>query len=166
MLIRFIDEKYKDLFKIEDGARIQVQTPCETLLLKCKYIDPYHFQIANTVYHICEFAEMVSRNHYHISPEVESGSDEKAWSVVYGKEYLHILKVYNGWKYTIYNGEMEVVASGKIDEESLSIENVREKVLDDRENSGYQLIEIELDKLENVIHAEYSDMMDQIQSGY
>ncbi|MBU5463007.1 hypothetical protein [Lachnoclostridium sp. MSJ-17] len=56
--IRFIDSGYNDLFILPDGGTIQISylndKPEQRV---CRYIDPYHVEIGNNLYHICEFAE-------------------------------------------------------------------------------------------------------------
>ena len=51
--IRFIDSRYKELFRIPDGGTIQVDYPDRHYAAKCCYIDDYHTQVGNNVYHIC-----------------------------------------------------------------------------------------------------------------
>ena len=56
--IRFIDSKYNDLFRIPDGGLVQIEYPNDKpKQCVCRYIDPYHVEIHNDLYHICEFAE-------------------------------------------------------------------------------------------------------------
>lgn len=72
--IRFIDSHYQELFRIPDGGSIRVTyADGESEVRKCTYIDDYHTQIGNSVYHICEFAEKMERINaaYKPEPEVE-----------------------------------------------------------------------------------------------
>lgn len=56
--IRFITPDYKELFRIKDGDRIRVITDTgEKLDRESRYIDDYHLEVGNNLYHICEFAE-------------------------------------------------------------------------------------------------------------
>lgn len=60
--IRFIDPKYKELFRIEDGDQVRYFTKGgEERKITCRYIDDYHFEAVShrgsNLYHICEFAE-------------------------------------------------------------------------------------------------------------
>ena len=73
--IRFIDSHYKDLFRIPDGSCIQIEYPNETVVKPCKFIDEYHTQICNNVFHICQFAEIMERNgaSYMAEPEIMGG---------------------------------------------------------------------------------------------
>lgn len=72
--IRFIDSRYKELFKIPDGGKIKINRIDGTSVeAKCKRIDDYHFYLNthpesgykpgyDTCLHICQFAEMMERN--------------------------------------------------------------------------------------------------------
>jgi hypothetical protein len=69
MDIRFIDSRYKELFRIPDGGCIKINlNNGGTLLGKCKYIDDYHFTLTQVgrmygeTYHIRQFAEINERN--------------------------------------------------------------------------------------------------------
>lgn len=56
--IRFIDSHYKDLFRISDGDKIIINFPDgEEKKISCRYIDQYHSEVGDNLYHICEFAE-------------------------------------------------------------------------------------------------------------
>lgn len=60
--IRFITPNYKERFRIKDGDRIRVVTDTgEKLDRECRYIDDYHLEVGNRLYHICEFAELMSQ---------------------------------------------------------------------------------------------------------
>lgn len=62
--IRFIDSKYRTLFKINDGDKIKIKSDNGEKVYICRYIDDYHFKIFGNgrVFHICEFAEQMKRN--------------------------------------------------------------------------------------------------------
>ena len=71
--IRFIDSHYKDLFRLPDGGSIRITyADGESAVRKCSYIDEYHTQIGNSVFHICQFAELMERNGSTYQPEPES----------------------------------------------------------------------------------------------
>lgn len=56
--IRFIDSNYKELFRIPDGGYIKITINDGTTDVKqCRFIDDYHTEVGNNLYHICEFAE-------------------------------------------------------------------------------------------------------------
>ncbi len=60
--IRFIDSNYKDLFRIKDGDKIVISLrDGEELTRTCRYIDQYHTEVGNELYHICEFAERMEK---------------------------------------------------------------------------------------------------------
>lgn len=61
--IRFVDSKYKELFRIPDGGSITIKyRNGDTENRVCKYIDDYHLYVGNNCFHICEFAELMERN--------------------------------------------------------------------------------------------------------
>ena len=44
--IRFIDSKYRELFRIQDGDSIEISYPDrEDVIRKCTFIDEYHTQV-------------------------------------------------------------------------------------------------------------------------
>ena len=59
--IRFIDSQYHDLFRIPDGGMIQVTYPDRSFAARCEYVDDYHLKVANELFHICQFAEILER---------------------------------------------------------------------------------------------------------
>lgn len=60
--IRFIDENYNTLFRIDDGESIVIKEPDGTQKqYECHYLDDYHCKIGSCVYHIREFAECSKR---------------------------------------------------------------------------------------------------------
>ena len=67
--IRFIDSRYNEKFRVNDGDKILIHTRNGTTLEReCKYIDDYHTQIGSDVFHICEFAELCERNGHTVEP--------------------------------------------------------------------------------------------------
>lgn len=61
--IRFIDPHYKELFRIPDGGKICITAAWgEKSERICRYIDEYHTEVGNNLYHICEFAERMKQN--------------------------------------------------------------------------------------------------------
>lgn len=97
--IRFIDSHYRDLFRIPDGGTIQVHYSDDSVVIKpCKFIDEYHTQIGNNVFHICQFAELLERNGSYCQAEPEIMGDEAAWQV--GRDqYLAIQTCEDGYDY-------------------------------------------------------------------
>ena len=67
--IRFIDSRYKELFKLPDGGNIILTDHFgESKTRACKYLDPFHMQV-KSAYHMCEFAEIKERNGSVFGPE-------------------------------------------------------------------------------------------------
>ena len=58
--IRFITPDYKEKFRIKDGGSIRVTyQDGEIRDRACRYIDDYHLEAGNNLYHICEYAELI-----------------------------------------------------------------------------------------------------------
>ena len=67
--IRFIDSRYKELFRLPDGGNIIItHTDGEKIKAYCRYIDETHAEIGKNTYHICEFAELCERNGHTVEP--------------------------------------------------------------------------------------------------
>ena len=67
--IRFIDTNYRELFRIEDGEKIRITTSTDEIMDRtCRYIDDYHVEVGQGLYHICEFAELMKRNGNTVIP--------------------------------------------------------------------------------------------------
>ena len=72
--IRFIDSRYNLKFTIPDGGSILVRdADGASSILPCTYIDDYHARIGNSVYHICEFAEIMEANGRTCRPWLPAG---------------------------------------------------------------------------------------------
>jgi len=67
--IRFITPDYKELFRIPDGDKVRITQSDGTHIDRtCRYIDEYHLEVGNSLYHICQLAEMMERNGNTITP--------------------------------------------------------------------------------------------------
>ncbi len=85
--IRFINSRYDELFRIADGEKIKIKhSDGEEQEYVCRYIDEYHTEVGNHLYHICQFAEIMERNGSEYTPvepepvqteEKEQGQEEK-----------------------------------------------------------------------------------------
>ena len=127
--IRFIDSHYKDLFRIPDGGCIQIHYPDETVVKPCKFIDEYHTQIGNNVFHICQFAEIMERNGASYMAEPEIMGDEAAWKV--GKDrILAIQTCDDGYDYTLFNENYVEIDGGQVDNPEMSMIEVRTDILE------------------------------------
>lgn len=68
--IRFIDPNYKELFRIPDGGKIIITSSWgEKTERPCRFIDEYHTEIGNNIFHICEFAERMEQNGVTYEPK-------------------------------------------------------------------------------------------------
>ena len=82
--IRFIDAKYNTYFSVTDGANIILTTfEGEQRILSCEYIDDYHAQVGNAVYHICQFAEVMEAAGAIYAPEHPRNGDKADYYEVY-----------------------------------------------------------------------------------
>ena len=77
------------LFRIPDGGIVEVRFPDRAFSAKCEYLDDYHTLVGDTVFHICEFAEMVERQGGSVRPEPETMLDKAAWQLAH-REYLMV----------------------------------------------------------------------------
>ena len=111
--IRFIDSRYKELFRIPDGGTIQVDYPDRHYAAKCCYIDDYHTQVGNNVYHICQFAEILERGGGTCRPEPELDRDTAAWKLG-SQNYLTVERSLSGWAYHLYDQGFQPVAAGEV----------------------------------------------------
>lgn len=71
--IRFITSNYSDLFRLPDGGKIKLhyewdEEGVEEVEYVCRYIDDYHVEVGDNLYHICEFAERIERNGHTVTP--------------------------------------------------------------------------------------------------
>ena len=69
--IRLINSHYDDLYRIPDGGVIQVDYPDgRSFTARVEYLDDYHFDMGGlgNVFHICQFAEVMERNHADFYP--------------------------------------------------------------------------------------------------
>ncbi len=79
--IRFIDPNYVELFRIPDGGEIKITYPPGddrgTVTAQCRYHGEMHFDIVGgTVYHICQFAEIMARIGAKVEPAHQLQSAE------------------------------------------------------------------------------------------
>ena len=127
--IRFINSRYQDLFQIPDGGTIRVVFPDRTFVQKCRYIDDYHTKIGSTVFHICEYAEMLERGGGRCEPEGETYLNRAAWEID-GHGYLLIEKRDYGYSYEVLRKDYSSRVQGIIDQPSKTIIEAREHVLE------------------------------------
>lgn len=147
--IRFIDSRYNDLFKLPNGGFIQVDYPNETVLKRCVFIDPYHTQVGNNVFHICEYAECMERIGATYQAEPEIMGDEAAWKI--GKDkYLAIQACDEGYDYTLLNEHFVDIDGGVLENTELSMLEARAEI--------FKLLNLAPKELGAVV---YEDVMEQ-----
>lgn len=67
--IRFITPHYREIFRIPDGDKIRItRSDGERVDKVCRYIDDYHTEVGDRLYHICEFAEIMEKNGSTVIP--------------------------------------------------------------------------------------------------
>ena len=126
--IRFIDSNYNDLFRIPDGGCIQIHYPDETVIKPCKFINEYHTQIGYSIYHICQFAELMEHNDASYMPEPKIMGDEAAWKV--GNDIILAIQVCEeGYDYTLCDINYKEIDGGKWGDTDHSMIEVRTEIL-------------------------------------
>lgn len=130
--IRLINSYYDDLYRVPDGGVIQVDYPDgRSFTARLEYLDDYHFDMGGlgNVFHICQFAEVMGRNNADFYPEIQTQDEQGAWELG-GKGYIAIQSCDDGWDYTLYHRDFSVMDGGQIDAPELTIQEVREQVLE------------------------------------
>ena len=130
--IRLINSHYDDLYRIPDGGVIQVDYPDgRSFTARVEHLDDYHFDMGGlgNVFHICQFAEVMERNHADFYPEIQTQDEQAAWELG-GKGYLAIQSCEDGWDYTIYHSDFSVMDGGQLDAPELTIQEAREQILE------------------------------------
>lgn len=105
--IRFIDPHYKELFTIPDGDKIRITSGDGTHYdRECRYIDDYHLEVGDNLYHICEFAERMEQNGNTVIPLRSSLPKQCYIYLPTTKEIGIVKKGENGYYRTdLVNGE-------------------------------------------------------------
>lgn len=90
--IRFINPNYKELFRIPDGDRVRlVYSDGEKADRTCRYIDDYHVEVGDNLYHICEFAERMERSQAKVIP-LRSSLPEQCYVYVETKNEVGLIQ--------------------------------------------------------------------------
>ena len=108
--IRFINSNYDTLFRIP-------------------YLDDYHTMVGDTVFHICEFAEMVERQGGSVRPEPETTLDKAAWQLAH-REYLMVERTDSGFRYELLTKQFASTVQGQVDRPGWTMNQAREYILD------------------------------------
>ena len=90
--IRFITPDYKEKFKIPDGDKIRITlSDGEQLDRTCRYIDDYHLEVGNNLYHICEFAEKMEQAGNTVIP-LRSALPDQCFAFVESENRIAVIK--------------------------------------------------------------------------
>lgn len=90
--IRFITPDYKEVFRLPDGDKIRITSSWgEKNEYACRYIDDYHLEVGNNLFHICELAEKMQKNGAVITP-LRASLPEKCFSVLPSSDELIIIE--------------------------------------------------------------------------
>lgn len=112
--IRFIDSNYNDLFTIPDGGNVLLTlSDGDFLTRKCRYLDEFHTEVGNYVYHICEFAERMEQNGTKYSPApIPTNMPYRSYSIDESSGELVMLKYgemgHFHCNYSTYNNETNI----------------------------------------------------------
>ena len=80
--IRFITPDHTEKFRLEDGDSIRmIREGQATRDYACRYIDDYHVEVGDNLYHICEFAERMKMAGNTVIP-LRSSLPERCFSVL------------------------------------------------------------------------------------
>lgn len=90
--IKFINSSYKNLFTIPDGDKIQITFFDGTKELRtCRFVDEYHLEVGEHLYHICQFAELMEKNGNSVIP-MRSSLPEQCYTFVESENLIAIIK--------------------------------------------------------------------------
>ncbi|MDD2268099.1 MAG: hypothetical protein PHY15_00955 [Eubacteriales bacterium] len=90
--ILFITPNYDEKFRILDGDKVRVTYyDGETKDYTCRYIDDYHVEVGDNLYHICELAERMEQNGNKVIP-LRSSLPEQCYSTLATSKEIIILK--------------------------------------------------------------------------
>lgn len=145
--IRFITTNYDELFRIPDDGKVKIDYPDLSFVAPCEYIDDYHTRIGGEVYHICQFAEILERGAGKASHEPEMLKDQAAWQIGH-REYFSIHAADDGWDYSIYDKSFAEVDGGRIDLESITIQECRDMILQELSWQNRNFAEMDYDMVE------------------
>lgn len=127
--IRFITSDYDELFRIPDGGTILVTFPDRQFVEKCSYIDDYHTTVGSSVYHICQYAEILEQNGGRCEPEPETLLDKAAWQLGH-RDYLLVERSDGGFRYELVTKDFLARAQGRLDPSDKTMNQAREHILD------------------------------------
>lgn len=90
--IRFIKPDYTTLFRIEDFDKVRITFyNGDSVDYTCRYIDEYHVEVGSSLYHICQFAEIMQRNGNKVIP-LRASLPETCYSTLANTGEIVIIK--------------------------------------------------------------------------
>lgn len=90
--IRFINSHYKELFRIPDGDKVRILfSDGDRRDRTARYIDDYHVEVGDNLYHICEFAERMEASQAKVIP-LRSSLPERCYSYVQTKNEVGLIQ--------------------------------------------------------------------------
>jgi len=116
--------------------------------MKCSHIDDYHMQAGYSVYHICQFAEMLERGGGSCRPEPLVLEEEAAWKIN-GKGYVSVQASDDGYDYTVYGEDYHEIDGGQIDAPERSVNEIRDEILADLGWDKRSMVRTDYDDLQD-----------------
>ena len=169
--VRLINSHYDDLYRVLNHSVIQVdRSDGSSYTARVEHLDDYHFDLGEygNVYHICQFGEMMERTGSTAYPEIQTQDEQGAWELG-GKGYLSVQSCEDGWDYTLYHSDYSVMDGGQIDAPELTIQEVREQILEAhhmekgrRVLKDYDLIMAKAAEMELLKENIYTEYMEEI----
>ena len=90
--IRFIDPNYRELFRIPDGDKVRIlYSDGDKVDRACRYIDDYHVEVGDYLFHICEFAERMEGVGSKVIP-LRSSLPERCYVYVQTKNEIGLIQ--------------------------------------------------------------------------
>ena len=85
------------------------------MCIRDRHLDDYHFDMGGlgNVFHICQFAEVMERNHADFYPEIQTQDEQAAWELG-GKGYLAIQSCEDGWDLSLIHISLIPWRSGSV----------------------------------------------------
>ena len=129
--IRLVNSHYDDLYRVPDGSILQIdRADGSSYTGRVERLDDHHFMLAGIdPYHIAQFPEVMGRNGADFYPEIQTQDEQGAWALG-NMGYIAIQSTDEGWDYTLYNRDFSVMDGGQIDAPELTIQEVREQILE------------------------------------
>ncbi|MBQ6153088.1 MAG: hypothetical protein IJJ15_05030 [Ruminococcus sp.] len=88
--IRFADQDYNERFRLADGDYIRIISEgAKPRDLECRYIDDYHFEVGDNIYHTYEFAEKMQ--HSEIIP-LRASLPERCYVYIQSENKIGVVK--------------------------------------------------------------------------